>query len=219
VLEMIMENPELPSEFPPRWSVLRPYGNSAAVRLSVLVPVIGYLLILNTYVVDYISKLDPRFSMISEDYPYRLLVFYIATIFLATASLLYSRFCPALVRKYPSPVEFINSDIEFFWATGHYDFTEAQVRSEYVSLADDDRARNEFGRIDALLQPTGGDTEERRGRLIELLTIKYHVRDIQKPILRGVCFALYIIGFILLAIPTLWTFLEVVLSFLRYHHF
>ena len=39
----------------PTWSDLRGVGNSTAVRASIIVPVIGYLIILNSALADYLK--------------------------------------------------------------------------------------------------------------------------------------------------------------------
>src|ERR1700681_4261929 len=80
----------------PRWSLLRRVGNSSAVRLTILIPLIGYLIIFNSYVVHYLelpkefAGAQPPGSAVSP----RLLLIYFGLSALAAGSVIYAYFCP-----------------------------------------------------------------------------------------------------------------------------
>jgi hypothetical protein len=88
-----------------RWSAIRMVGNSPLVRASIAMPFVGYLILLNENLVT-IRYLTP-FN------PWRLLLIYYGSFFLAMAAIIYLVRCPAQIQKYPSPVEYMNSELDF----------------------------------------------------------------------------------------------------------
>ena len=50
----------------PKWSLLRTVGNLTAVRLTVLIPLVGYLIIFNENVVKYLDLAKEFFAFAGE---------------------------------------------------------------------------------------------------------------------------------------------------------
>lgn len=96
-----------------RWHKLRSLGTSSVVRLAILMPVVGYLLLLNDKIIAF-ADIDPRFKIYGHDDPWRLMLFFYGTVFLSAASLLFSTFCPGASKKYDTAVEYTLSE-QHFW--------------------------------------------------------------------------------------------------------
>ena len=53
------------------WSTLRPIGNSTLARLAIVMPVAGYLILLNEEVLR-LADIAPRFRLLASASPWRL---------------------------------------------------------------------------------------------------------------------------------------------------
>jgi len=99
--------------FPPRWSRLRGTGNSLPVRLTVLIPVVGYLVIFNSYIVKYL-ELAKEFggaqAMDNASVSPRLLLIYFGLCAVALGSVIYDRFCPDEVKHFGTSAAYVGGD-------------------------------------------------------------------------------------------------------------
>jgi hypothetical protein len=99
--------------FPPRWSRLRGTGNSLPVRLTVLIPVVGYLIIFNSYIVKYL-ELAKEFggaqAMENASVSPRLLLSYFGLCAVALGSVIYDRFCPDEVKHFGTSAAYVGGD-------------------------------------------------------------------------------------------------------------
>jgi hypothetical protein len=89
----------------PRWTLLRRVGNSVPVRLTVLIPLVGYLIIFNSYVIHYLELAkelvgNPPPSGAST----RLLLIYFGLCALAAGSVIYAYMCPEQVQRYTASI-------------------------------------------------------------------------------------------------------------------
>jgi hypothetical protein len=86
-------------EFPPPWTRLRNRENSPLVRLTVLIPLVGYLIIFNAHVIDYIELALELGGSANTDATVssKLLSVYFGLCAIALASVIYSRYCVPIV--------------------------------------------------------------------------------------------------------------------------
>ena len=77
-----------------RWDELRRLGNHKLVQLTVVVPIVGYLILLNKQLAAYYAL---YFDANATDISYRLYCLYFGFTFLGIASLLFNLLCPKLV--------------------------------------------------------------------------------------------------------------------------
>ena len=115
------------------WTTLRPVGNSVIVKLTILIPAVGYLIIFNDKLVGYvdlireISNLDKSSGL---SVPPRLFQLYFGFCFVAVASAIYSMACPSIIKRYPSAIDLGAATTE---AVGDYGYTivEQEVFGEH----------------------------------------------------------------------------------------
>jgi hypothetical protein len=89
------------------WSRLRPVGNSLVVKLTIIIPVIGYLIIFNDKLAGYanlISEFGGNDRLGLSVSP-RLFQIYFGLCFVAIASAVYSLACPSIIKRYPSAID------------------------------------------------------------------------------------------------------------------
>jgi hypothetical protein len=92
----------------PLWRHLRATGNSASVKMTILIPLIGYLIVFNSHVVDVISLSRHLLGFEQQQGPStRLLSLYFGLCLVAAASIIYNWMCPRVIKKYESAPEYL----------------------------------------------------------------------------------------------------------------
>jgi hypothetical protein len=188
---------------PIRWSRLRPVGNSPIVRASILVPVCGYLLIFNEYLRQYLAL------WFELSVPWRLYCLYYGLCLVGVASLAFAYFCPGTVRKYPSAVEYTLAESRFFESDTHFSYLDARVREEFEALS---HFRQYASGIFENRKLGAGIT---KANIIPAMTLLWHIMDTHRPPIRYLTGLLYAAGFVLIAIPSIATFVGVTTALLR----
>lgn len=104
------------------WDALRALGNQRLVQLTVLIPIVGYLVLFNEHLVQYWTLSRELFDAQSvfdlfggnesgqapvAVVSYRLYCLYFGLCLIALASALFSLFCPRYVKVYASAAEFV----------------------------------------------------------------------------------------------------------------
>jgi hypothetical protein len=207
-----------------KWSSIRILGNSRIVKFTVLVPIIGYLLLFNDFLLQYF-KLSPEIfkaktetSGIGWPTLWRLYIIYFGLCFLAGGSILYNLFCPIIIKRYGSFSEFSSGESDYLPKT---DFG----RLYFILVANLGKISPKINKeISSLLNglPEGLRKLERKKfknfdfsqeeRNI-LLKAWYVFESDKNGVLRFFVFQFFLIGLILLAIPTFQTFFSVFISF------
>jgi hypothetical protein len=96
----------------PTWADLRGIGNSNAVRASIIVPVIGYLIILNSTVADYlklhgIEWVHQPATAWDRLWSLKLYLVYFGLMFLGVGAAIYQWKCPSFVKKYGDWADYV----------------------------------------------------------------------------------------------------------------
>jgi hypothetical protein len=101
-----------------KWDDLRKLGQSRLVALTILVPLLGYMILFNEQIIKYLEISSPYFHDIfitdtpadgdglSISLAYRLYFFYFGFTFLAIGNIIYYFCCPVLVKEYGSAAAF-----------------------------------------------------------------------------------------------------------------
>lgn len=190
------------------WHTVRSIGNSRPVQLTALAPFVGYLIVYNESISSYLSLTDIIGQEINDpsEVFWRLYLTYMGLIFLGLGSLIYSIFCPRAIKRYPNSVDFIERELQFV------------NRYRFENLARDYRFIDPFkyqgaeSRRDIDPRHTNFDDDDK----VVLLRFDYLRLNDSKILSREVCFFLFILGMILLSIPSVSTFVKIsVLAFFQ----
>lgn len=96
-----------------RWSILAKVGSAPAMKLTILVPFLGTLLLFNQELERLVSwpyMFRDSFPGVEEQTPQRNLYFtYFGLCFLGFASMIFAAFCPREVAEEPNIVDYTNS--------------------------------------------------------------------------------------------------------------
>jgi hypothetical protein len=198
----------------PYWTDLRSVSNSRAVRLVILIPLIGYWIILNDHVVAEYAKLsclvvhcDPSTP---KPIPWRLFATYFGLCWLAAGSLVYQLCCDEVIKRFPNPTAYSTS---FAREVSHaeMDRVEDSLKREPIAAQRtlDHRTyfegRNRgFPRVEV-----GQEVEVRVEFWRNILLEDFDLRNSRCYPGRLLVASCYIVGFIILIFPTVDVFLSV----------
>jgi hypothetical protein len=200
-----------------RWSSLRLYGNAPLVRSTILIPVLGYFLLLNANLVEWLQLHAPWVPGSSFDVGWKILCFYYGSLVLAAGTSLFAWWCPRPMKKYAGPVEFSGAELTFFTAGEHFNHLRAMVFSEHDSMNERQRRMPELNGMDATAHEAGCSPRSQRDQLaIQMLTQHWHWHDTQHMAVRITILLLFFFGSGLVLSPSLWTIGQVTASTLTY---
>ncbi|SNT09844.1 hypothetical protein SAMN05216374_2672 [Tardiphaga sp. OK246] len=187
---MEKQSKDQPSRGRPSWINLRSIGNSGPARAAILVPVIGYLIILNSTLVEYLRLhgIEPTGSLTISDrlWDSKIYLLYFGLTFFGIGSAIYQWKCPHFVKKYAD------------W-------------TEYVAGT---RPHIETGNIGTWAKLVGADLNTDRTRafsrsddelLKRYLQTNFLNMSFAHPFWRAVVASCFVIGFALLTIPSAMT--------------
>lgn len=181
----------------PSWGGLRGVGNSTAVRASIIVPVIGYLIILNSTFADYLKLHGIEWAhepttVWDHIWGLKLYLIYFGLMFLGLGAVVYQWKCPHFVKKYTDWADYIAGTAPYM----------------------------EDGQIEALGKIVGADYRSDQfsfvGRREDLLRryLRRHYTQMSSSSLpwRIAATILFSLGFLLLGIPSAMTAVRVAIA-------
>jgi hypothetical protein len=196
----------------PTWSSVRAIGNSVYVRLTVLIPLIGYLIIFNANVVHYLQLAKEFVGLQNQPesaVSTRLLLIYFGLTSLAGGSAIYSLFCPWQVRHYGTSAAYVGGEREHIGDFGMEEIEDLLRNSKYQDRYK--RIRDRYERIGG--PPLGPEQKAEVDKGILHLHFKH--LDSSFPTARWLAFVTFVIGLACLAIPSatvFWTVCSILVS-------
>ena len=198
-----------------RWSKLRELGQSSLVRSSVLMPIFGYLLLLNENVHHYLTiQYDANWPFNYLPTMWRVWMLFYGSFLLAMGSILFAWWCPAEIKQYASPFSLADAERPHLTAHNQTHHIADKLKALYSGMSVRESAIFVFPRLKPDLPNLGAGTSpdlvtsDQWGLgLIHIWT----VNDIKHPSLRIIILFLFKAGLVLLAIPAGFTFLQVTL--------
>ena len=212
---------KLKSLFVLDWDKIRIIGHSKLVQLTMLVPIIGYMIIFNSELTQFFelsvellpnnneSELE---SNISEDNKSRLFYFYYGFSFIGLASLFYKLFCPTQVDECGNITNFVESELKLL--------TEGTLKKfiNYLSLTIKNYTAQEI--VERYKEHRLGVNYPREEQLnhLKIDTLKCYWRLMlkSKPAMRVCTTLFYFVGFSILLIPTLEIFIRVSIELFKF---
>jgi hypothetical protein len=204
------------------WTGLRSVGNSPLARLTIIIPLVGYLIIFNEYALQYLHLSHRLFDgqptstseVQSTQISMRLLLIYFGLCAVALASAIYTVACPPEIKRHGSPTEYSGGDGQNL-SVGQLVEIAKKFRPSnaqtvrFVNFAGTLADKSLFGA--ALTKFREQNTEDE----VEGVRIHFEKLDESLPLARVSSGALYATGFIILAIPSLDVFWRVARLFVR----
>jgi hypothetical protein len=188
----------------PRWNDLRRIGNSAVARAAIAVPVLGYLILFHSDLINYLQL----HSSFCKDctVSWRLHLLYFASCSFALGSVLYAWRCPQIIKAYQTGRDFFESERLYFCHPQNLSYLFEMFAKEGAEPGDPFR-------IQSLALDSEGLSEPRAHMLSGLMGQYYFVQNRKHFWSRIAVVTAYAIGFLLLTIPTIVTFGQVLARF------
>ena len=189
---------------------MRSIGNSSYVRLTVLIPIVGYLIIFNAHVVDYLD-LAKEFvgapptegSQVSP----RLLLIYFGLTAIALGSATYTLACPWQVKHYGTATAYVGGEGPNIGDLAFEPIEEVLRNSRYKTRYQ--RIRN---RYEQDMKPI---TAEQKAQVNNgVLHLYFEYLDHRYLVWRWVAFVSFVVGFFCLMIPSAQVFYRVLIILL-----
>ena len=190
----------------PYWTDVRWISNSPAARLVILIPLVGYWIILNNHVVEFTRLSRELVGHDPPGDPWRLFATYFGLCGVAVASALYQIYCPNEVKAFPSASAYV---------AGYFsDISGIEMRRVDLAVENGDQ---ESQRMYALTQEqlaratdSLDDLERRRANVKRnTLQIHYDLWNRSNASVRRAMAVLYRLGFLALAVPSIDIFIRV----------
>lgn len=200
----------------PYWTDLRALSNTPAARAVILIPIVGYWIILNDQIVSHVSDLSCRIVECGCDRnptPWRLFATYFGLCLIGIGSFIYQTCCGRIVKDYPDATAYARAFTHDISGT-EMDRVRAALMNEPQAAQrvlahqefHDDRLR-ELENIQAPLQ----DQESIRSDLWRnFLQEDYDLQNARCYPGRIAASACYGLGFLTLLFPSLDVFIRVV---------
>ncbi len=168
------------------WSDLRGISNSQAAKSTILIPLVGYYIIFNEYLVRWLHLAQQIGGSAPSDHiPRRVLWLYMGLCSIALGTFIYALRCPPQVKKYGDFSDYVNGDGPAL------DFRPLEEIKEVVQKAGYD---------------TWGNDESKA-----ILTMHFDYLNNLHPGSRAVVTICFVVGFLILGILSAQVFVRVFL--------
>jgi len=212
-----------------RWSSLRGYGNSPIIRTTVLMPVVGYLILLNERISDWL-RVHAAWLPEGTGYDPGMNIFFLfyGTIFLGVGSFLFSVFCHPRIKKYESDVDFISAARSYYEIRAHLEPLTYDLKVFDKEMAPWQYRLPEFNGMRQYFQITTKgreqdfpaefykDISQLFGDLTNILKWHWHALDVHRRAVRITVYVLFVLGSFCVAVPAVVTFWRVTDATFRY---
>jgi hypothetical protein len=219
---------------PAGWAGLRGLGESALAKATMVMPVVGYLLILNR---AFLHWLDPSLPATGTSAApplmytaaWRLVFIYYGLTFTGVATAMYALLCPKMVKKYADAIDYALGQQELYGSVSKWNdligtlFEALPKRGFFLKCALPRHTREDLVLREEdvkALPMVASDATQRQSPndslLLAVLRAHYAVTECEHPFWRLLIFALYIAGLILVVLSSLWGILEVTATVLDF---
>jgi hypothetical protein len=198
-----------------RWSNLRAMGNSPAVKMTIFIPLVGYMVIFNEKILSYIQLSEHIFGKevlngASANDSLRLILIYFGLSFLAAGSIIYQFFCPDEVKRFATSIDYVAAA-----RSNIGEFSLKQIENRLIRQL----GFESFGELAAVVGFGEGrnaewgerDAKEEALAKGELTVLDANFRKLNESRLlaRISVYILYLVGLLLLSVPALEVFSKV----------
>ncbi len=204
----------------PRWEGIRKIGQLRIMALTMIVPVIGYMIIFNENIIqlfelskEVFTELVPGSKSsvqgVSGDSKTRLYYFYFGLTFLGTGSIIYQIFCPGIIKEHGSDRQYIREEAPLITLKRFeslLDALEGITKKQLIDFKE---------RLDMIQTFSPGAEEKARMNMTtDLFIIQWRLENESYFVIRVITFLLYMVGFGFLAIPSIQMFGKVFVAFM-----
>lgn len=190
----------------PLWVRLRFVSNSSAAKATILIPLIGYLVLFNQRIVNFLNLIKELNGSHDVGVSYRLILLYLGLCAISLGVLIYGWFCPNEVKHYGSAAAFVQGDGPSLRGFVIDDISRRLVQDGRYK----DRMEELGAEFGAMMQTHTITESDRERYRMENLHLYFDFLNRSHSIARLICVISYFVGFSLLAMPSAEVFLGVI---------
>lgn len=218
----------------PRWNGLSLIGKSKIIKLTMLAPFIGYLILFNNELANYFVLSTELIGVSSDaittdkENISRLYYLYYGLITLGVSSILFSFCCPSVIKDHENEFNYINSEVKIFTtnrvALAHLEISkslpseseESKLLEKFVNNfnSSTDHANASFsGGMSSNFDFQGVVNEKKSNEskaYTDILNLYWDFKNTSGIALRSIILVMYILGFMLVLIPSINVFWKVI---------
>jgi hypothetical protein len=192
----------------PTWYTLRGIGSSKFSKMTILMPVIGYLIIFNTQLAQFMSVSADLIGVdqnISEMISNRNLYFlYFGLLIFSISNILYHVFCPSIIKLFISEYEFYSSENNIITTARYKELLSAlATKFNYIPTRE---IKNSLEPFDSAEGVNSGNRERwlktNSDLIMETLNVTYKYLNEEKILVRICITGGYLVSVILISVPT-----------------
>ncbi|MGH1477396.1 MAG: hypothetical protein ACRBM6_01480 [Geminicoccales bacterium] len=209
-------------KLPPLWADIHSVGNSNLAKSTILMPIVGYMIVFNENLVEYFYLSEIFVWQDDKQLSYRLFLFYFGLSFIGMASLSFQYFCPKTIKLHPTIIEHVEKERSVI-SRYRINYLIEKIVNEYKMISKYDIWISPYleASIDTIIANNDDESQDssRTAKLSdeeltnEILKTYWFVQNRKGKNSRLLTSILYALGFFLLAIPTIDTFLRISTSF------
>jgi hypothetical protein len=197
---------KLPFPWEPRWNDLRRIGNSSIARASIAVPVLGYVILFHSDLIEYL-RIHSSFCK-DCTVSWRMHFLYFACCCFASGSIIYTLRCPRVIKEYGVTRDFYQGERNYYCNQENLRYFFGLFDREREAPDDPHHLRDKMG--SGIPLPA-----DELPQLAGLMGQFFFIQNRKHPYSRAAVFVFYSMGFVLLAVPTVITFFQVLLRVLN----
>lgn len=208
------------------WKTLKIIGSSRIVGFTAIVPFLGYLLLFNENIIHYffISPKVIESKTVLEESISRLYYLYFGLSFLGLSSILFALVCPIEIKELSSEYEYIEKEIKVMTHERLHILTEVYINKItegsilYKELSSYVSHYNDAGKIaeEAYWNDEAGRAAYKKeiidSSILNILKFDWSFKNQRNPRVRITIACGYIVGFILIAIPSISVSMQLIIS-------
>lgn len=181
------------------WSSLKGVMSSKFARLTVIVPIIGWVLVYNDNLILFLEELLER--DLPNEFGWKVYIFYVGLFCISISSILYAIFCPSEVNNHRSLVDFVKHTRLVYTERYGNALSRGIGRAPFQWGEPPEDFRNKKTGKFPLVRMHSENEDE----IIDTLCRDYERMNASWPILRVCALLIFCFGAILSSIPTLST--------------
>ena len=193
-----------------RWAELTTLGNSGLVKSSVLMPVFGYMLLLNDKVHQYLTISFDGALLNYLPSTWRIWLVFYGSFAVAVGSVIYNWRCPGEIKRFDNPMDYVAADTGYHFPPDKFKLVRDVVKDLHAGLPDWQKQQPQIKSFKVVTGIPGGETEA-RDILTNSLSHFWEMMNLTLWGWRVIIYLLFRVGLALLIIPAALTFLQVTL--------
>lgn len=192
------------------WSKLRLLGNSHIAQSTIAVPILGYLILFNANIIDYLRLHTDFCEGAACSVSWRLYFIYFGCFFISIGASIFGLMCPSVTKKYGGASDFFEAERTYFSSPDNLNYLFKIIEEEKGSPANDpfELKIHIIGKHAAL-------NAAHTHAIADVLGEYYILKNSSRPRYRILSLLAYAFGIALLLVPTIFTFIQVLMSTAR----